>query len=103
MRHAAVAIFVTFVLPCVLPAAALAEDVALPSPQAARAQQVTALCAAAGGLPDRCRPSVVPGDVRNDEAILVGLDGSGTPAKVLLDQNLTLQGVGDYAIRERGP
>ena len=82
---------------------ALADDLVLPSPQAARAQEVTALCTAAGGLPDRCRPSKVPGDVRNDETVLVGLDGAGRPATVRLDQKLLLEGTGDYAIRERGP
>src|SRR5689334_220280 len=101
MRHAAVATFVTLVLGLASPA--LAADLVLPSPQAARAQEVTALCAAAGGLPDRCRPSVVPGEVRNDETVLVGLDGAGHPNRVLVDQKLVLEGTGDYAIRERGP
>src|SRR6476659_6773054 len=103
MRHAAVAMFVTFALPCAVSAPALADDLVLPSPQAARAQEVTALCTAAGGLPDRCRPSVVPGEVRNDETVLVGLDGAGHPIRVVLDQKLVLAGTGDYAIRERGP
>ena len=84
-------------------APASAEELPLPTPGAARAQQVDALCTAAGGLPDRCRASVVPGDVRNDEVVLVGLDGSGVPAKVELEQRLVLRGTGDYAIRERGP
>src|SRR6476469_10594531 len=75
---------------------AFAGDLVLPSPQAARAQEVTALCKAAGGLPDRCRPSVVPGDVRNDETVLVGLDGRGRPIRVLLDRQLLLEGNGDY-------
>lgn len=102
MRRAmAVVVLVTSLLAHTAPAAA--DEIALPSPQAARAQEVTALCAAAGGLPDRCRPSVVPGDVRNDELVLVGLDGQGRTARVLLEQRLVLQGVGDYAIRERGP
>src|SRR3954454_990459 len=101
MRQAAVAMFVTLAL--LVPGTAFAADLVLPSPQAARAQEVTALCAAAGGLPDRCRPSKVPGDVRNDETVLVGMDGGGRPATVRLDQKLLLEGTGDYAIRERGP
>src|SRR3954469_19668188 len=103
MRHAAVATFVTVVVPLALAAPALADDLVLPSPQAARAQEVTALCAAAGGLPDRCRPSVVPGDVRNDETVLVGMDGGGQPAAARLEQKLLLRGPGASAIRERGP
>src|SRR3954469_7134042 len=101
MRQAAVAMFVTLAL--LVPGTAFAADLVLPRPQAARAQEVTALCAAAGGLPDRCRPSKVPGDVRNDETVLVGMDGGGRPATVRLDQKLLLEGTGDYAIRERGP
>ncbi|MFN2521765.1 MAG: hypothetical protein ABR614_00410 [Mycobacteriales bacterium] len=89
------------VLTSALPAAA--ADLVLPAPQARSAQEVTALCQAAGGLPDRCRPSQVPGEVRNDEVVLVGMAGDGSPARVQLEQRLVLQGVGDYAIRERGP
>src|SRR5688572_15709004 len=91
------------VLVAVPAAPAHAEELLLPTPGAARAQQVDALCTAAGGLPDRCRPSVVPGDVQNDEVVLVGLDGSGVPSKVQVEQRLVLRGTGDYAIRERGP
>ena len=101
MARLAVVLAVTTAL-CA-PTAAVAEGLELPTPGAARAQEVTALCAAAGGLPDRCRRSEVPGDVQNDELVLVGLDGSGAPGQVLLEQRLVLRGVGDYAIRERGP
>src|SRR5687768_10041610 len=88
---------------CLSAGPADAEELVLPAPGAAQAQEVTNLCAAAGGLPDRCRKSVVPGEVQNDELVLVGLSGTGAPAKVLLEQRLVLRGVGDYAIRERGP
>jgi hypothetical protein len=86
-----------------LAAPAAADELVLPAPQARTAQEVTALCQAAGGLPDRCRPSQVPGDVRNDEVVLVAMGGDGRPVRVQLEQRLVLQGVGDYAIRERGP
>src|SRR5688572_2565549 len=102
MRRAALATGALLLLCCAVGPAG-ADDLLLPEPGAARAQEVTALCTAAGGLPDRCRKSVVPGDVQNDELVLVGLDGSGVPARVQLEQRLVLRGVGDYAIRERGP
>jgi hypothetical protein len=85
-------------------APALAATIELPVPGAARAQELDLICnKVVGALPDRCKKSSVPGPVVNDEVVLVGLDGSGTPSRVLLEQRLLLTKVGDYVIRERGP
>jgi hypothetical protein len=81
---------------------AVAEPLPLPQPLADDAQS-TELCGAVGSRPDRCLVSFVPGPVRNDEVVLVALDGAGRPAVVELEQRLTITGEGDYAVRERGP
>jgi hypothetical protein len=81
---------------------AAADPLVLPPPLADDAQS-TALCGAVGSRPDRCLTSTVPGPVRNDEVVLVGLGGDGTPAVVELEQRLRITGTGDYAVRERGP
>jgi hypothetical protein len=78
-------------------------EIVLPTPGAALAQDTAALCAAVGCTADRLKASKVPGPVVNDELVLVGLDGGGTPRRVQLEQRLLLTGVGDYVIRERGP
>jgi hypothetical protein len=76
----------------------------LPAPAAARAQELALVCnRAVGATPERCKASRVPGPVVNDEVVLVGLDATGTPSQVLLEQRLVLTKVGDYVIRERGP
>jgi hypothetical protein len=81
-----------------------AASIDLPQPGAARAQELALVCnAAVGATPERCKKSKVPGPVVNDEVVLVGLDGAGTPSTVQLEQRLTLTKVGDYVIRERGP
>lgn len=85
-----------------LPAVTHADTIDLPTPDAARVQE-DRLIAVVGGRVDRLKPSVVPGTVRNDERVLVGLAGDGSVATVSLEQRLDVQGVGDYAIRERGP
>ena len=74
----------------------------LPSPAEQRAQDLT-LLQEVGARPDRVLVSVVPGPVVNDEVVLVGLDGSGLPARVVVEQRLRLSGEGDYQVRERGP
>lgn len=79
---------------------AAAEPLELPTPAAA---QDVALLNAVDARADRVLVSVVPGPVRNDEVVLVGLDGSGRPQRVLVEQRLLLTGKGDYQVRERGP
>ena len=79
-----------------------ADTVRLPTPEAAKVQEDN-LILAVGGRPDRLKPSIVPGKVRNDERVLVGLGGDGSVRTVALEQRLDVLGVGDYAIRERGP
>ena len=93
------------------PGAALATPatgtVLLPTPEAARVQEAKLLLAVQQAQnafrPDRLKPSVVPGPVRNDEHLLVGVGGDGTVRTVSIEQRLDVEGVGDYAIRERGP
>lgn len=88
------------------PPPALADGraaIELPTPGAALAQDTAGLCAAVGCTADRLKTSKVPGPVVNDELVLVGLDGAGTPERVQLEQRLLLTKVGDYVIRERGP
>ena len=84
-----------------------ADTVQLPTPEAARVQSDKLLLAVqkAGNAfrPDRLLPSKVPGPVRNDERLLVGLGGDGSVRTVSVEQRLDVRGVGDYAIRERGP
>lgn len=83
---------------------AYAAVIDLPLPGAARAQELALICnKVVGATPERCKASSVPGPVVNDEVVLVGLDGAGTPSQVLLEQRLLLTKVGDYVIRERGP
>jgi hypothetical protein len=83
---------------------AYAGTIDLPAPAAARAQELALVCnSAVGATPERCKKSAVPGPVVNDEVVLVGLDGTGTPAQVDLEQRLLLTKVGDYVVRERGP
>lgn len=89
-------------LPSAVSAAAWADTVQLPTPEAARVQQDD-LIRAVGGRPDRLLASDVPGRVVNDETVDVGLASDGAVARVTADQRLTLEGEGDYAIRERGP
>ena len=90
-------------LACPLTAApARADSITLPTPDAAKVQE-SRLIIRVGGRPDRLKPSIVPGKVRNDERVLVGLAGDGSVRTVALEQRLDVLGVGDYAIRERGP
>jgi hypothetical protein len=81
-----------------------ATSIELPTPGAARAQELDLVCnPLVGGLPERCKKSSVPGPVVNDEIVLVGLGGDGRPARVQVEQRLVLTEAGDYVIRERGP
>lgn len=90
-------------LACPLLAGATRADViSLPTPEAAQVQE-DRLILVVGGRPDRLKPSIVPGKVRNDERVIVGLAGDGSVRTVALEQRLDVLGVGDYAIRERGP
>lgn len=93
---------VTVAVLTALPAAALAESITLPTPEAARVAQSN-LILAVGGRPDRLLRSDVPGRVVNDETVLVGLGGDGSVSAVEADQRLQLEGEGDYSVRERGP
>jgi hypothetical protein len=98
-----VAVLVVAVLGSAVPSYA-ATTIDLPVPGAARAQELALICnKVVGATPERCKKSSVPGPVVNDEIVLVGLDGGGTPSRVLLEQRLLLTKVGDYVIRERGP
>ena len=81
---------------------ATADTLTLPTPEAAKVQQDD-LIRAVGGQPDRLLKSDVPGRVVNDERLFVGLAGDGAVRTVTAEQRLTLEGEGDYAIRERGP
>ena len=74
----------------------------LPSPAEQRAQDLS-LLKEVGARADRVLVSNVPGTVVNDEVVLVGLSEAGTPARVLMEQRLSLTGIGDYNVRERGP
>jgi hypothetical protein len=87
---------------CLLLLAGPAAALELPSPAEQRAQDL-ALLREVGARADRVLVSVVPGPAVNEELVLVGLDGTGTPAQVLVEQRVVLSGVGDYAVRERGP
>jgi hypothetical protein len=90
-------------LACPLTATATrADSIELPTPDAAKVQE-NKLIIVVGGRPDRLKPSIVPGEVRNDERVLVGLAGDGAVRTVSVEQRLDVRGVGDYAIRERGP
>jgi len=99
----------TFVTPAVLVAfVAVVPGV----PVAAAVQQGLALPRPLGGLPvvggvgltkDRLLTSRAPGPVANREAVTVALGPDGTPAAVTVEQRLSITGVGDYQIRERGP
>ncbi|MBK5305175.1 MAG: hypothetical protein JJD92_00650 [Frankiaceae bacterium] len=101
-RVTAVTLALTAVLASAAPA--YAATIELPVPGASRAQELALVCnKVVGALPDRCKASSVPGPVVNDEVVLVGVDGAGTPHRVLLEQRLLLTKVGDYVIRERGP
>ena len=86
-----------------VPGTALADQVELPTSDAAQLAATTILKQLPGFRPDRLLPSNVPGPVVNDEVVAVGVGGDGTVRRVLLAQHLRLTGTGDYAIRERGP
>jgi hypothetical protein len=93
---------VTLAVLALLPTAAFADSITLPTPEAARVAQSN-LILAVGGRPDRLLASQVPGRVVNDETVLVGLAGDGRVQAVSAEQRLQLEGEGDYAVRERGP
>jgi len=86
-----------------LPATASADQIELPTSDAAQLAATEILKQLPNFRPDRLLPSDVPGPVVNDEVVTVGVAGDGTVRRVLLDQRLQLQGTGDYAVRERGP
>ncbi|MBC7373343.1 MAG: hypothetical protein H7323_05070 [Frankiales bacterium] len=74
----------------------------LPSPAEQRAQDLT-LLREVGARADRVLVSNVPGPVVNNETVVIGLSETGAPARVLMEQRLSLTGAGDYNVRERGP
>jgi hypothetical protein len=86
-----------------LPGAAAADVVELPTSDAAQLAATEILKQLPGFRPDRLLPSDVPGPVVNDEVVDVGVAGDGSVRRVRLEQRLRLQGTGDYAVRERGP
>ncbi len=102
MRLLTVAVVAAALGVVLAPSPARAAALPLPVPAAGPAQDTT-LCQVVGCTPDRLLRSVVPGPVRNDEQVLVSLNGSGAPAQVGLEQRLRLTGKGDYQVRERGP
>lgn len=53
--------------------------------------------------PDRIRKSQVPGRVVDREEIRVALGPTGAPATVTDTQQLTINGAGNYIVRELGP
>jgi hypothetical protein len=83
--------------------AAAAEEIELPTSDAAQLAATALLQQLPNFRPDRLLPSHVPGPVVNDEVVLVGIGGDGTVRQVTLEQRLRLTGTGDYAVRERGP
>ncbi len=92
------------VLGLLLPtAAAQADEIRLPTSDAAQLAATELLKQLPNFRPDRLLPSNVPGVVVNDETVQVGVAGNGSVRRVELDQRLRLSGVGDYAVRERGP
>jgi hypothetical protein len=86
-----------------LPTAASADEIRLPTSDAAQLAATALLKQLPNFRPDRLLPSEVPGPVVNDEVVQVAIGGDGGVRQVLLDQRLRLSGVGDYAVRERGP
>jgi hypothetical protein len=86
-----------------LPGTAAADEIELPTSDAAQLAATEILKQLPGFRPDRLLASDVPGPVINDEVVHVGLAGDGSVRRVLLDQRLRLRGTGDYAVRERGP
>ncbi|HUR15546.1 MAG TPA: hypothetical protein VM097_13805 [Mycobacteriales bacterium] len=86
-----------------LPGTAAADQVELPTSDAAQLAATAILRQLPNFRPDRLLPSDVPGPVTNDEVVRVGVGGDGTVRRVVLEQRLRLQGTGDYAVRERGP
>lgn len=83
--------------------AAAAEEIELPTSDAAQLAATALLTKLPNFRPDRLLPSTVPGPVVNDEVVRVGVGGDGSVRSVVLDQRLRLTGTGDYAVRERGP
>jgi hypothetical protein len=86
-----------------LPGTAAADQIELPTSDAAQLAATEILKQLPGFRPDRLLPSDVPGPVVNDEVVHVRVAGDGSVRRVVLDQRLRLQGTGDYAVRERGP
>ncbi|MCU1692019.1 MAG: hypothetical protein JWM64_1110, partial [Frankiales bacterium] len=94
------ALSAALLLALAVPVGAAADELRLPVPPRT---DVTDLLDDVGARPDRVLRSVVPGPVRNDEVVRVGLAGDGGVQEVGLDQVLQLSGAGDYQVRERGP
>jgi hypothetical protein len=86
-----------------LPGVASADQIELPTSDAAQLAATEILRQLPNFRPDRLLPSDVPGPVVNNEIVTVGVGGDGTVRRVELEQRLRLEGTGDYAVRERGP
>jgi hypothetical protein len=86
-----------------LPGTAAADQIELPTSDAAQLAATEILKQLPNFRPDRLLPSDVPGPVVNDEVVTVGVAGDGAVRRVVLAQRLRLEGTGDYAVRERGP
>jgi hypothetical protein len=86
-----------------LPGVASADQIQLPTSDAAQLAATEILKQLPSFRPDRLLPSDVPGPVVNNEVVSVGVGGDGTVRRVALEQRLRLEGTGDYAVRERGP
>jgi hypothetical protein len=91
------------VLPTAVAGTSEADQIRLPTSDAAQLAATALLQKLPGFRPDRLLPSNVPGPVVNDEVVQVGVGGDGAVRRVVLDQRLRLTGTGDYAVRERGP
>jgi hypothetical protein len=98
---AATTILVT-ALPIDTAAAAGAATVQLAPPQAQQLSGVE-LFQALGVLGDQLPGYKLPGGITEAETVRVELAPDGTAQRVVDDQRLVLQGVGDYIIREAGP
>jgi hypothetical protein len=104
-RLAIVAVVLVAFAPLINPpnsSGALAASSGIPLPRPLR--NVDPLANPAFGLTlDRLKRSITPGSVADHEVVTVAAGPTGAAASVTDLQQLDLIGVGDYAIRERGP
>src|SRR3954453_23664362 len=97
---AATLVVATAPLAVAAPAAGSGDRLHLPAP----VREVDPLATPDVGLrPDRLLQSKVPGQVHDNERVLVELGPSGTPSRVTDTQRLVIHGAGSYIVRELGP